>query len=482
MFVFEECTVHKIHEAYRNGELTCRELCSYYLDRISAYDQKGPCLNAVVSVNENILEEADECDRKIKEGKTEGKLFGIPIIVKDNIETLEMPTTAGCKALEGYCPKEDAFLIRKLKASGALILAKANLHELAIWGETVSSVIGQTKNPYDLTRTPGGSSGGTGALISANIGVIGIGTDTINSIRSPASACDLVGVRPTAGMVSRSGIVPYSLTQDTAGPICRTVEDAAVTLDVISGYDPEDPGSVDMDLESCQKDLKADAAGGKRIGILRSFFGNEEINEPVNQVMKEAIAVLEKLGASLIELNEEFDQKLLTDKVSVHMDEFRHDLDGWMNSSLPKDWNVHSMGDLLKSKEYDVLSEENLREAMKRNTDSRNYRRKQEKQAEVRNSLLALFDQYHLDAVVFPHQQQLVCKIGNHQRQRNGVLCSVTGCPSVVVPAGFAPSEGAVPGVPVGMEIIGRPWSEAGLLGIAYAFEQAADQRIPPVL
>lgn len=234
-------SVKKFHQLLLSGELSCRELVEYYLRRIEAYDHAGPCLNALILLNPRALEEADAIDAAVrKTGRLTGKLCGVPVTLKDNVNTSDLETTAGSESLRGFTPDDDAFITKKLRAAGAIILAKANLHEFAIWGETISSILGQTLNTYDLTRTPDGSSGGTGAAIAADMGMVGIGTDTINSVRSPSSACSLVGIMPTIGMVSRSGIVPYSLTQDTAGPLCRTVADAAAVLEVISGYDKED--------------------------------------------------------------------------------------------------------------------------------------------------------------------------------------------------------------------------------------------------
>ncbi len=239
-FVIEETTIAKVHEAMKNGTLTCRQLVEGYLARIEAYDQKGPQLNGVIYVNPKALEEADALDELLNTKGLTGSLHGIPVLLKDNVDTADMPTTGGSASLKGFTPEDDAFITQKFRQAGALILAKVNLHEFAIWGETISSILGQTLNPYDLTRTPGGSSGGTGATVAANFGLVGIGTDTINSVRSPSSANNLVGIRPTIGLVSRDGVIPYSFTQDTAGPICRTVEDAVKVLDVIAGYDQTD--------------------------------------------------------------------------------------------------------------------------------------------------------------------------------------------------------------------------------------------------
>ena len=207
-FVLEETTIAAIHEAMLDGRLSCRRLVEGYLARIEAYDKKGPNLNAIILVNPHALEEADRLDARMEQDGLTGPLHGIPILLKDNVETYDMPTTAGSLSLENFETHKDAWIVKKMREAGAVILAKTNSHEFAVWGETVSSILGQTYNPYDHTRTPGGSSGGTGAGLAANFGVAGIGTDTINSIRSPSSANSLVGIRPTIGLVSRDGIVP----------------------------------------------------------------------------------------------------------------------------------------------------------------------------------------------------------------------------------------------------------------------------------
>lgn len=483
-FQYMETTVAAVQAAYLAGTLTCRELVEFYLARIEAYDKKGPALNAIIRINEKALEEADALDAYVKERHAfRGPLHGVPIMLKDNFYTEDMPTTAGSIALDGWIPEKDGFVTKKLRAAGGIILAKTNLHEFAIWGETVSSVLGQTVNPYDPTRTPGGSSGGTGAAVAANFGLIGLGTDTINSIRSPASACSLVGIRPTIGLVSRAGIVPYSLTQDTAGPICRTVEDAARTLDVIAGYDEEDPEtawSYGIERGRYIDALDADAIAGKRIGVLESLFGREAINEPVNDVIHRALRVLSENGATLVHVRNSIDQPYLNEEVSVHLDDFRHDLDECL-AAFPQGWPVHSMKEILDKGLFHPFSEGNMRDAMTREVGSARYLEKMYNKVRVRRRIMQIMAEEKLDAMVYPHQQQLVCKIGTNQLQRNGVLCSATGFPSVCVPAGFAPSPEAPVGVPVGMEIMGRPWSEATLISIAYAFEQHSHFRKLPI-
>ena len=241
-FTFEEATVSSVHVAMAAGDLSCAELTEFYLRRIEAYDQQGPALNALLAVNPRAQEIATEMDREFARSGTEGRaLHCVPVILKDNYDTFDMPTTGAAVALAGSIPPDDAFVVARLRQAGALFLAKSNLTELARGGTTVSSLGGQTRNPYDLTRTPGGSSGGTGAAVAADFGLLGTGSDTGQSIRSPSSANSLVGIRPTRGLVSRDGIIPISFTQDEVGPIVRTVEDAARMLDVMAGYDPEDP-------------------------------------------------------------------------------------------------------------------------------------------------------------------------------------------------------------------------------------------------
>jgi len=486
-FEFMEATVAGIHAAMRAKEIACGDLVEFYLKRIDAYDKKGPCLNSVILINPKAREEADKLDAEYKKtGKLSGPLHGIPILLKDNFDTFDMPTTAGSLSLAGFVPQDDAFVTARLRKAGAIILAKTNLHEFAIWGETISSILGQTLNPYDLTRTPGGSSGGTGAGIAANFGVIGMGTDTINSVRSPASANSLVGIRPTIGLVSRDGIVPYSLTQDTAGPICRTVEDAVRALDVIAGYDSADAETAwaygMTPAQSYTAFLNKDGMRGKRIGILESFFGKEEKNAEVNRVTREAIKVFSQNNAETVPIAEAIDSGWLVSKVSVHLDDLKDHLNSYLHA-LPPDAPVHSVEEVMASGKYHPGIKANMETAMALSTGTPEYNRKLILRAETRTRVVKLMADYKLDAIVYPHQQQLVCKAGESQQQRNGVLCSVTGFPSIAVPAGFsAPSPDAPLGVPIGMEIIGRPWSEPLLIEIAYGFEQASRYRKPPQL
>jgi len=246
MFNPLEKDVPALGEAMERGETTAADLVEYYLNRIELYDQQGPCLNAIVCINPNAIADAEKLDEERRAGKVRSKLHGIPIALKDNFDTFDMPTTAGSLPLKDSRPTKDAFVVSKLRQAGAVILAKTNLTEFARHGVTVGSLMGQTLNPYDLTRTPGGSSGGTGAALAANMAAVGMGTDTVNSVRSPSSANSLVGLRPTTGLLSRNGIVPCSSTQDMAGPLARTVTDIAILLDICAGYDSQDEKSAEQ--------------------------------------------------------------------------------------------------------------------------------------------------------------------------------------------------------------------------------------------
>ena len=303
----EEATIRGIHDAFASGTLACVQLVEYYLRRVEAYDDQGPALNAILTVNPRVLDTAREMDRFYAANGTDGRpLHCIPLIVKDNFDTADMPTTGASVALAQSVPPDDAFVVRRLREAGALILAKSNLNELARGGTTISSLGGQTRNPYDLSRTPGGSSGGTGAAIAAGFGVLGTGSDTGQSIRSPASAQSLVGIRASRGLVSRDGVIPLSFTQDEVGPIVRTVEDAARMLDVIAGYDPADPitaFSTGKIPASYTESLDPNGLEGARVGLVLDLVGQDAmIHEEVNAVVEDAIATMTEAGATVVRL------------------------------------------------------------------------------------------------------------------------------------------------------------------------------------
>src|SRR5580704_15230121 len=469
-FHLEEATISDVHAAYKSGALTSVKLVQAYLERIRAFDQAGPKLNVVIYLNPRALDEAAALDEHFrKTGKFVGPLHGIPVLLKDNVDTKDMPTTGGSLSLAGYTPATDAAIAQKLRNAGAIILAKVNLHEFAIWGETVSSIRGQTLNPYDLTRTPGGSSGGTGAGVAANFAMAGIGTDTVNSIRSPASANSIVGIRPTLGLVSRAGIIPYSFTQDAAGPLARTVTDAAKMLNVLVGYGPNDPAtawSVGNTEEDYTKFLKANGVQGKRIGVLRSFFGVAPINDEVNIIASQAVKDLKKSGATVVELNTpDLDSGKITSDISVHLYEFKPAINAYLAAGNTP---VKSLEGIISSGEFHPNIGDNITKAQGLEMDD-SYRLRLQKRSELQLRVIKIMADERLDAIMFPHQKRLVVPIGETQAERNGALGSVTGFPSIVVPGGFSsPTPTATLGVPVGIEFLVRPSSAKLLVKINY--------------
>lgn len=479
-FLVEEATIAGIHEAMKRGELTARALVEGYLSRIEAYDQRGPAINAVILVNPNALVRADELDRAFAASGFSGPLHGIPVLLKDNVETADMPTTAGSVSLEGFHPPADAFLLRQMRSAGAIVIAKVNLTEFAATGITRSSLLGQTLNPYDLARTPGGSSGGTGAALAASFGVVGIGTDTVNSIRSPSSANSVVGIRPTRGLVSRGGVIPYALTQDTAGPLARTVADAAAVLEVIAGYDPEDAITAwgVGQSKAYSRALDADALEGARLGVLRSFFGSDERHREVTGVVEEAIAAMKGRGAELIELDVKIDADQLISDLSVGLYELDAHLSDYLQERRSE---ARSLTHIVASGKYEPILKQVFERALELGTDEPEYKERLLARVTLRNHIMAIMAAHRLDALVYPHQKRLVVPIGEGQADRNGVLASVTGFPALTVPAGFSSATASAPiGVPIGVEFLGRPFSEPTLIGLAYAFEQATEHRRSP--
>ncbi len=484
-FDLTEATVATVHAALQSGALTAQQLVRGYLDRIVAFDQSGPRINSILTLNPKALDEAALVDTWLA-AKPVGPLAplaGVPVLIKDNIECAGIETTAGATCLKGNLAAADAFVVRRLREAGAIVLAKTNLHELASGGETASTIGGQTLNPYDLTRTPGGSSGGTAAGIAANFGLVGVGTDGINSIRSPASANNLVGLRPSMGLVSRAGLIPCGLTQDTIGPLTRTVADAAVMLDVMAGYDPADPITSQGALHippSYTDALDADGLKGARIGVLRSFFGSGEVHAPVNDVMRQALAVIEAQGAELIVIDDVINPDALIADVLAHHYEMKRDLDAYLER-CPSTVDVRSTDDIIAFGNPHSSVAGTLKTAVAMAGDEAAYRERLHRQEALRQRLLGLMFEHRLDALVYPHQRRLVVRVGESQAERNGVLGSATGFPAIVIPAGFsAPDNDAPQGVPVGMEFFGRPFSEAALIRLAYASEQALHARRPP--
>ena len=487
-FLIEEATIASVQAAYVDGNLSCQELVDAYLARIATFDTGELGLNSILSLNPDAMRRAEQLDAIFAaDPSAAGPLHGVPIILKDNFDTSDMPTTGGSRVFSGCVPAEDAFTVARLREAGAVILAKANLTEFAMGGTTVSSLGGQTRNPYDLSRTPGGSSGGTGAAIAANLGLVGAASDTGQSTRSPASANCLVGLRSTRGLVSRTGIMPLSFTQDNVGALTRTVEDAARLLDVWAGhFDPEDPITafgVGRRPATYLAALNMRHLDSRRIGLLWDFIGSEPAHEPVNAVLDEALAVFRGLGATVVDVRIRGVGELIRGtNTSIYeaapaiAEYLRRFGAGAPCASLAA---VGATG-LIHPDIREVFA---TRARLIAPLDDPHYHATFRKRDALRLELMAVMVRNNLDVLCFPHQKRLVASIGEPQLERNGVLANATGFPSLVFPGGFsAPSDTAPIGIPVGIEFLGREFSEPILLGMAHAFEKAAARRRPPVL
>lgn len=484
-FVPEEATIRDTHAAFAAGQVTCVQLVQAYLNRIEAFDDEGPALNAVITINPRAQETAREMDRLYAANRLALRpLHCIPVILKDNYDTADMPTTGGSLTLAKSVPLQDAFVVKRLREAGALILAKANLMELARGGTSVSSLGGQTRNPYDLTRTPGGSSGGTGAAIAASFAILGTGSDTGQSTRSPASAQSLVGLRPTRGLISRSGIIPLSTTQDEAGPITRTVEDAARMLDVMAGYDPADPITafgVHKVPRSYAAFLDRNGLKGARIGVLMDFFGRDPVHQEVNTIMETVIKKMTEAGAAMVRINIP-NLADLTRDIQVPQFEFKIVFNNYL-ARLGTRAPVKTLEEFIARGEFHTSLRAGL-EAEQRVIDGLNdpeYKNRLFRRNDLRQAVMTVMAENKVDAILYPHQRRLVVPIGEEQVDRNGVLSNSTGFPAITFPGGFStPSRTAPVGVPVGIELLGPDWSEPVLIKLAYAFEQSAKIRKPP--
>jgi amidase len=480
----EELSIDQLHQMVRDNRTTFKATMQNYLDAIAENDQSGAKLNSIITINPDALNEATKADLEFKKTGKLKPLQGVPVLLKDNVDTASLLTTGGSISLKNNTPRENAFIVQKLQDAGAIVIAKTNLHEFAVWGETKSSMQGQTHNPYDLTRTPGGSSGGTGASVAANFGIIGIGTDTVNSIRSPASANSLVGIRPTIGLVSRSGIIPYSFTQDTAGPITRTVTDAVKTLNILVGYDSTDEVTdlAKNYVVDYTKSLKLEGLKNKRIGVLNSFFGTAEEHQSTNHVIRNAIQEMGENGATIVEIVEPINADVLVTETSVHLYDLEDDLNTYLLDH-PQQKPVGDLKVLIQSGQFDEGIKANIEKAVTLKKDSTDYKKRLIAREKLQKYIKEVMKENQLDALVFPHQKRLVVPIGETQVERNGVLGSVTGFPSIVIPAGFSAKTNTAPiGIPVGLEVLGLPLTEPQLIEIAYAFEQSSPKRKKPLL
>ena len=475
-FEVAEASIADEQKAMTEGRVTSKALVEAYLARIAAFDRQGPRLNALITVNPNALREAEALDRERAAKGPRGPLHGIPVLVKDNYSTADMQTTAGTMALLGFVPKSDAFQVRKLREAGAVIIAKSNLHELASGITTVGSAFGQTLNPYDPSRNPGGSSGGTGAAIAASLAAAGMGSDTCGSIRIPSSVNNLVGLRPTKGLSSIAGIVPLSTTQDVGGPLARSVADLAVMLDATIGEDPADPATK---LPAGQTRPKfAEALGGAslkgaRIGILEPLFGDAADDQEVIRIVRGSIDELKKEGATAVPVPMP-ELTAALDGSSVINSEFKEDLAKYLaGSGNPP---VHSLEEIVRGGLYHAAlgGVLNLRVASK-GRDSREYQIAMAKRTAIQQMMLKLMEDQKLDALLYPTLRRKPARVGDPQGGSTCQLSASTGFPAISMPAGFTAD-----GLPVGVELMGRAFDDGKLVSYAYAYEQAAHHRRPP--
>ena len=476
-FEVQEQTIAALQAALTAGTVTSRSLVLAYLARIRAYDLQGPQINAMIAMQPKVLEIADTLDRERATRGPRGPLHGIPIVVKDNYETADMPTTGGTLALTGFMTGRDAFQVKRLRDAGAIIIGKTNLHELAAGITTISSLGGQTRNPYDLSRNPGGSSGGTGAAIAASFAAAGMGSDTCGSIRIPAANNNLIGLRGTTGLSSRDGIIPLSHTQDIGGPLARTVTDLATMLDVTVGLDPADEttrASAGHIPPSYRALLKADALKGARIGVLKNLFGAAPEDGEVAAIARTALDALKQGGAELVDVSLDGVDDLMRGSSLIDA-EFKFDLIAylarWPNAP------VHSLGEILERGDYALALETMFRRRNARTApDSPDVAQTQAKRAALLAMVTGAMHKDHLDVLAFPPLRRKPAAIGEPQRGgENCQLSAHTGLPAISMPAGFTDE-----GVPVGIELLGSAWSEAKLLAMAFAYEQATQLRRPP--
>jgi amidase len=469
-----EASVADLQAAMTAGRTTSVALVDAYLARIAAYDKKGPGINAMVRLNPNARAESRRMDDERRQGRVRGPLHGIPIILKDNFDTSDLPTSGGALALATHQTTTDAFVVKKLRDAGAVILGKSNMHELAAGITTVSSLGGQTHNPYDPRRCPGGSSGGTGAAIAASFAALGWGSDTCGSIRIPSAFGSLVGLRPTQGLVSRTGVMPLSHTQDIAGPLARTVADLAIALDVSVGFDAADSATHVLQTRTVPRftdSLDAGALRRARIGILTNYF--TDADGEILDTVRSAIRAMKAAGADTVRVDvAQFDSLLAN--TSVINFEHKFDLIDYL-ARTPNE-PVKSIADMLARGLESEALEARLKLADSVGTrDNPAYRRALARQAIARARIIAVMDSLGVDALVYPTMRRKPVFVGDPQLGSTCGLSAQTGLPALAFQAGFTAD-----GLPVGIELLGRPFADVRLVSLAYAFEKLGPRRKPP--
>ena len=490
----QEWTISELQKKMLTGALTARQLAEMYLARIALVDEGENGINSIIEINPDALVIAENLDTERKEGKVRGPLHGIPILIKDNIDTFDrMSTTAGSLALEGSVALQDAFLVERLRVAGALILGKTNLSEWANFrGKNStsgwSSRGGLTRNPYALDRTACGSSSGSGAAVAANLCLAAVGTETDGSIICPAQTNGIVGIKPTVGLVSRTGVVPISHSQDTAGPMARTVADVAILLGAMTGIDESDAATLSGEeyvYDDYTQFLDPEGLKGARIGVARSLFGTDE---RVIKIIESGLEIMKSLGAELIEVEMASSDKFGKTELEVLLFEFKTDLNAYL-TNRGRMVKVHSLADVIKFNEENLgrvlpyFGHERMQDAqIKGPLTQKKYLNALEKNHRLSRDegIDAVMKEHNLDAIVCPSGGPAwMIDLVNGDGVRNWDMDSTTypavaGYPHITVPAGY------IFGLPVGISFFAGAWQEPTLIRLAYAFEQATQVRVPP--
>ncbi|MDH3532377.1 MAG: amidase [Gammaproteobacteria bacterium] len=488
---FEEATIADLHDRMHRGELSSEQLVSWYLERIETTDRRGPALHAVIELNPDALMTARALDEEWQESGPRGPMHGIPVILKANIDTADsMRTTAGSLALANHMPAEDAFLVSRLRNAGAVILGKANLSEWANFRSTRSSsgwssVGGQTKNAYDPARNPCGSSSGSAVAVAANLTTVAVGTETDGSVICPSGINGIVGIKPTLGLISRSGIIPIAHSQDTAGPMARSVRDAAILLAAMTGTDANDPASAELESPtvSYTANLAADGLAGKRIGVIRSYHGAGS-HPGVEAILTSSIAALENGGAIIVDEIEIETSGMSDAEYEVLLYEFKADLNAYLEKSRAP---IASLADIIEYNEANaatvmpIFGQEIMLLAEQKGplTEEPYLAALADSKRIAQRGLDEALNAHELDALLAPTNGPawLTDHInGDSFHIGSSSYAAVSGYPNITVPAGF------VAGLPVGLSFMGAPNSDKTLIEIAYAFEQATAARRPPEL
>lgn len=472
-----EASLTELQQALTQGELSSQILVQRYLDRIAAYDQQGPALNAILRINPAAVERAKLLDAERATQGPRGPLHGIPLIIKDNFNTADMPTSSGSVALAGFIPAEDAFHVRQLRAAGAIILAKANMDEFARGIIGLSSLGGQTKNPYDLSRTPGGSSAGTAAAVAASFAAAGLGTDTCSSIRLPAAFNNLAGLRPTKDLTSNRGLVPLVDLLDVAGPLARSTMDVALIMDAIVGQKPgagETPGAKSLPRFSSQ--LNTQKLSSLRLGKLASLYGPDQ-QSAVNVVMQESEASLVKRGVEIVEIDSSWLDALYKEYNIQPTFQFKTEMEAYLKANPGTGFtSIESLAERGLYHQFHDKRGLSFASFSKETASPELSQSRAQWQGIFRHIIKTLLERHELDAFIYPTATLTPVKLGEQQAGSNCLLSAVSGAPSITLPAGFTDT-----GLPVGLELLGPAFGDEKLLAAAHAIETALDYRRPPL-